>query len=412
MLSISVIVPVYNVERYLSACLSSIRSQNYSNFEIVCVNDGSKDGSAAILDLAARADARIRVVNKANGGLSSARNAGIAAATGDIVCFVDSDDLLGAGALKRIAAAFTEPDIDLVTFGGEAYPAHRADGWLVETLSPRDVVYDTFSFDLLSKEHSNPFVWRTACRRSFLIKHHLLFDEDVRFGEDRLFHYAAYPRARRTALISDKLYLYRIDRPGSLMASRSNDWSLRSFDHIRITEAIARDWSEGGFIEQFGYDLLKDSANFLLADVMRTPQADRTMMLNFLHDVWTTYFTEEQLHKLVKHRTYGSMARAVLCDRKGAFGLSYKCKLYREALMHNRRLLSGRMSERFWRIPVLGRFCSFFRGRLPLSRRKQWALNDDVLWEISDNALRSSTLEMLRIEATHADSHSALSSED
>ena len=91
---ISVIVPVYNVEEYLCVCLSSIRKQSLRDIEIICVNDGATDASGELLDLFAAVDERIRIVEKENGGLSSARNAGIEAARGDYLMFVDSDDLL------------------------------------------------------------------------------------------------------------------------------------------------------------------------------------------------------------------------------------------------------------------------------------------------------------------------------
>ena len=87
MAAISVIIPVYNVEEYLEWCLDSLKSQTLKNIEIICVNDGSTDSSREILDKCQKQDSRITIVDKPNGGLSSARNAGIRAATSDIVSF-------------------------------------------------------------------------------------------------------------------------------------------------------------------------------------------------------------------------------------------------------------------------------------------------------------------------------------
>lgn len=89
---ISVIVPVYNVEKYLRRCVDSILKQTYRNLEILLVDDGSTDGCAAICDDYGRKDVRVRVIHKENGGLSSARNVGIDAAMGELLAFVDSDD--------------------------------------------------------------------------------------------------------------------------------------------------------------------------------------------------------------------------------------------------------------------------------------------------------------------------------
>lgn len=91
---ISVIVPVYNVENYLCKCVDSIINQTYNNLEIILVDDGSTDGSASICDEYVLKDSRVKVIHKENGGVSSARNIGIAEASGEYICFVDSDDWL------------------------------------------------------------------------------------------------------------------------------------------------------------------------------------------------------------------------------------------------------------------------------------------------------------------------------
>ena len=98
---ISIIIPVYNVEKYLSKCVESILAQGVEDFELLLVNDGSKDSSLAICNSYAERDSRIKVLNKPNGGVSSARNLGLDNATGEWVTFVDSDDWLAEGALAE-----------------------------------------------------------------------------------------------------------------------------------------------------------------------------------------------------------------------------------------------------------------------------------------------------------------------
>ncbi len=105
---ISIIVPVYNVEKYLRRCVDSLLNQTYRNLEIILVNDGSTDSSLQICNEYAQKDARIVVLNKPNGGLSSARNAGLEAATGDYIGFVDSDDYVGVEMYARLLAAITD----------------------------------------------------------------------------------------------------------------------------------------------------------------------------------------------------------------------------------------------------------------------------------------------------------------
>lgn len=107
---ISVIVPVYNVEQYLDECISTIVSQSYSNLEIIIVDDGAKDGSPALCDKWAKIDSRIKVIHKENGGLSSARNAGIDIATGQYIGFVDSDDTIDKNMYEVLISPFLQND--------------------------------------------------------------------------------------------------------------------------------------------------------------------------------------------------------------------------------------------------------------------------------------------------------------
>ena len=114
-LKISIIIPVYNSENVLGECVASILSQSYENFEVVLVNDGSKDNSAAVCDALAASDSRIVVVHKPNGGTSSARNAGLEIASGDYITFMDNDDYWNdKDALKNIASQLDESGADIL----------------------------------------------------------------------------------------------------------------------------------------------------------------------------------------------------------------------------------------------------------------------------------------------------------
>ena len=114
--AISVIIPVYRVERYLDACVSSVLAQTFGDFEISLVDDGSPDGCPALCDAWARKDPRIRVIHRENGGLSAARNTGIEAAKGQFLTFVDSDDLLEPDTLRRAWEAQRQYSADLVVY--------------------------------------------------------------------------------------------------------------------------------------------------------------------------------------------------------------------------------------------------------------------------------------------------------
>ena len=123
---ISVIVPVYNVEQYLPRCVESILAQTYENLEILLVDDGTKDNSGAICDAYARQDARVKAIHKKNGGLSSARNAGIDAATGEYLSFVDSDDWIEPDMYEKMMALMEKYGVRLVCAGmSAARPGRR-----------------------------------------------------------------------------------------------------------------------------------------------------------------------------------------------------------------------------------------------------------------------------------------------
>ena len=110
---ISVVVPVYNVEKYLKQCLDSILVQTFSNIEIICVNDGSTDNSRKILEEYKKRDFRIKIVDKKNGGLSSARNAGMKVATGEFYSFIDSDDWIDKTMLEKLYENITALNTDI-----------------------------------------------------------------------------------------------------------------------------------------------------------------------------------------------------------------------------------------------------------------------------------------------------------
>ncbi len=272
--SVSLIVPVYNVERYLGECLDSACGQTLDDIEVVCVNDGSTDGSLELLRQASAHDGRIRIIDKPNGGLSSARNRGMDAARGEIVMFLDSDDRLHSEACERVLGRFRETGADVVTFGAECFPSD-APARLAECLSPRDVVYCPFSEDLLFKERSRPYVWRSAFRRRFLEECSLRFREDLSFGEDQVFYFEAYPRASSVALMSDKLYAYRLARQGSLMDDASSDDAGRVAKHVAIAERILSTWAENGWFARFGWRTLGWTMEFVAMDLAALPHDER-----------------------------------------------------------------------------------------------------------------------------------------
>lgn len=381
---ISIIVPVFRVEKFLPVCLDSLRAQTLKDIEIVCVNDGSPDRSQMILEQYAALDDRIVIVSKENGGLSSARNAGIRVASGDYVCFVDSDDLLERNACEVIVSAFKTNKCDVVTYGATAFPAHRSNAWVDNRLSPRDAVYVGCSPSILFDESSHPFAWRTALRREFLIENGLFFDEGLRFGEDELWHFSVYPRSEKTVLIADKLYRYRVERRGSLMATRAADPVLKAYDHLRIVEKICADWHSLGLIDSHYNELLDYIAGFVLLDLFRTPSEGRMALLRFARSILEAYFTKSELSVLCHDKLYGDIARAILVDSSLAWRVKRKRILYIFTLRTDpfEFICSG--WRRIWSLAPLSGLKSRIASRLPMSSHEQRLFIDEAMAELKD----------------------------
>lgn len=214
---ISVIVPIYNVERELDRCVRSIRSQTHRELEIILVDDGSPDGCPAMCDRYAEEDSRIRVIHKENGGLSSARNAGLRIATGEFVLYVDSDDYIEPDSCQRLLAAMQE-DVDFVVGGFR----EEKDGQIMihgHTDLEEGKAYPSREFVIRSIQHNE---WYTSAymslyRRSFLLDNSLFYKEGILF-EDTQLVLKLYLSAGKIACVSYPFYHYVV-RSGSIMTS-------------------------------------------------------------------------------------------------------------------------------------------------------------------------------------------------
>lgn len=212
---ISVIVPVYNVKDYLKICVDSILAQTYPNFEIILVDDGSLDESGILCDEYAKMDSRIRVIHKENGGLSSARNAGIDVAVYDLLSFVDSDDYLEPTFLERLIQPFLEDsDIEL-----------SCCRFIKSTEKKMPSVEENYSV-CMSSELLITIYDNTISNLSFVTWNKLyskrLF-ENLRFPEGKIHEdeyttYKAIYFSKKCAIILEPLYIYRI-RENSIMTA-------------------------------------------------------------------------------------------------------------------------------------------------------------------------------------------------
>lgn len=221
--AISVIIPVYKVERYLDACVASVAGQTFSDLEILLVDDGSPDGCPALCDAWARRDARVRVIHRPNGGLSAARNSGIDAATGTCLAFVDADDTLDPDVLRRAWDARQQQDADLVIFNlryvdetGAPLPAPDFTGFRDELLD-EDEVWQRY-FSLQEQRIYYVVAWNKLYKRELFQT--LRYAEGKRY-EDQFLMPALLAQCRRIACLAYPGYHY-VQRAGSIMAQGSS----------------------------------------------------------------------------------------------------------------------------------------------------------------------------------------------
>lgn len=299
---VSVIVPVYNVEKYLSTCLLSCINQTLYDIEIVCVNDGSTDNSLSVLEEFARHDNRIKVVNKANGGLSSARNAGIRNSCGEIIMFLDSDDYLAPEACDRVWRETLEEPTDIVIFGAQILPeTPRASDWHYDVLNVRTHrCWDFSPAVLFSEPNAKPFVWRQAFSRKLFEKHGLEFDERVKYGEDMVFQMEIFPHAKNFAFIADQLYYYRWYREGSLMQSYRADLDERIRQHLGFLGYITEYWKKQGWLERYGKEYTQWVLEFIVPDSRNSEAQCSSEHLTRLDQLLKEYSLEPHLDDMPK----------------------------------------------------------------------------------------------------------------
>ena len=226
MKKISVIIPVYNVEAYLDRCIESVINQTYPELEIILVDDGSPDNCPAMCDEWAEKDPRIRVIHQENGGLSAARNAGIKAATGEYIAFVDSDDWIEIDFLKWLyegiqttGAEIAACDVRELSVKGEALNITGEPN--ISAHSPQEAMADL----------SRGIRFRAVAWNK-LYKSEILLNEEFplnKLHEDEFFTYRIYDKCEILAYVDLPLYAY-FQREGSIMA----DSSLR---HLDLLEA-------------------------------------------------------------------------------------------------------------------------------------------------------------------------------
>ena len=253
---VSVIMPVYNVAKYLPMCLESIVSQTLTDIEILCVNDGSTDNSLDVLQQFEEKDKRIIIIDKKNEGSGIARNTALERAQGEYVYFVYSDDWLDNNdVLKKITERADSENLDILIFGGLSCYENNGKikkskgGYSLKNLpnkyknrvfSSKDIRKDIFKFPST--------VWTKLYRREFLIKNNIKF-QTLGVGQDQLPFFHSMITGERIAVLDECLYCYRKNRAGSAMTVKKK----KNFSPIYVVWGIEELLKNLGMIEDYDY---------------------------------------------------------------------------------------------------------------------------------------------------------------
>lgn len=224
---ISIIIPVYNVERYLRECIDSVLAQNFADFECLLIDDGSSDGSGAICDDYARRDPRFRVFHQPNSGVSAARNLGLSLAQGEYLAFIDSDDTVDPDYLGGLLKNMQDSDLSICGLS-------RTRHGIRKTLLPPDGNHKTLTdqnngyFAALLESYS---LYGPVCklyRLSIIKENHIIFPVGISYGEDLIFNFHYLERCASISSQTISLYNYMVHENSLSTSYRHDFWKINS----------------------------------------------------------------------------------------------------------------------------------------------------------------------------------------
>lgn len=230
---VSIIIPVYGVEAYLSECVDSLLNQTYRNLEIILIDDSSPDGCAEICDQYARKDARVKVIHKKNGGAASARNTGLDAATGDCICFVDADDVAEKEYVEHLLTALIEADADIAVCG---YCDLTKTQRRVAPCQKPGIYSQEEYLACFLKDWSSSLLWNKIYRREVIGTLRMAEGHKI---DDEFFTYRIVMNSQKIIVTDAPMYGYRM-RTSSVMNDKASNGErilLDKIEYIRVRYA-------------------------------------------------------------------------------------------------------------------------------------------------------------------------------
>jgi glycosyltransferase involved in cell wall biosynthesis len=274
---VSVVVPIYNVAEYLPKCIESILAQTYPDYELILVNDGSKDDSPVIAEEYAKKDSRIRVIHKPNGGLSDARNEGMKYASGKYISFIDSDDFIEPDMLEQCVSAMHAADADMVIF--DYYQYYQATGKkeVITNRFEEGTVYSLSDTPELLTGIANA-AWNKLYRRSLFTDNNIIYPWGCLY-EDLGTTYRLLARAEKVVFVNAPLYDYLKDRPGNI----TGEFNMRAYHVLDMVKITLDDYKKLGIYEKY-YEELKFLAGVNILECLKKTRTctDRNLVDEYI----------------------------------------------------------------------------------------------------------------------------------
>lgn len=246
---VSVVVPVYNVEKYIAQCLDSIQNQSYKNLEILCVDDCGDDDSVKIVKEYAKSDNRIKLIkHKKNKGLGGARNTGFKKASGKYIFFIDSDDWIENNCIETVVQKLIDTDLNTVIFKADVFWENTRRRTPIWFESYKRYPEGFFEIDENNMCYLPHYSWNKGYDREFLIKNNIFWQEGVIY-EDMEFFFKVFINSPKTYMIDSPLYIYR--RRGDSIIGKCYGNLEKADDLYKVTKSIKDYLVSNGLMEKY-----------------------------------------------------------------------------------------------------------------------------------------------------------------
>lgn len=235
---VSIIVPIYNSEKYLEKCINSLINQTYQNIEVILIDDGSTDASAQICELFQKRDERVQYIRQENAGVSASRNKGIFVSKGEFIVFIDSDDYVVSNYIESLVTEIKDVDLSVcgyyeVNSMADVITSSIKSERCINTLSSEEYLEILFESDI----GYQGYVWNKLFKKDIIDKYNLKFDTDIHYNEDRLFVFEYVKSCELITIYTIPLYMHLVNNE-SAMGIQTKTYNSKMISEITAFERM------------------------------------------------------------------------------------------------------------------------------------------------------------------------------